>query len=139
MDERKRMQRRIVLAGLGALSGLLVGLGAAIILTQGGWIDPEIGFPVVAIIIGAVVGFLDLPKIGNRILAVGIALVTLALGGFSFLPPASSQSHCEVAVSIDGTTTNLFDTSAEHPLVINLGSTNEISFEATASLSSGIL
>ncbi len=132
MDERKRMQRRIVLAGLGALSGLLVGLGAAIILTQGGWIDQEIGFPVVAIIIGAVVGFLDLPKTGNRILAVGIALVTLALGGFSFLPPASGQSGCEVVVSIDGTTTNLFDTSAEDPLVINLDSTSEISFEATA-------
>ena len=132
MDERRRMQRRIVLAGLGALSGLLVGLGAAIILTQGGWIDPEIGFPVVAIIIGAVVGFLDLPKTGNRILAVGIALVTLALGGFSLIPPASGQVPCNVAVSIDGTTTNLFDTSAEHPLVINLDSTSEISFEATA-------
>ena len=132
MDERRRMQRRIVLGGLGALSGLLVGLGAAIILTQGGWIDPEIGFPVVAIIIGAVVGFLDLPKIGNRVLAVGIALVTLALGGFSFLPPASGQSGCEVVVSIDGTATSLFDTSAEDPLVINLDSTSEISFEATA-------
>ncbi len=89
MDERKRMQRRIVLAGLGALSGLLVGLGAAIILTQGGHvrIDLEVGFPFVAIIIGAVVGFLDLPKTGNRILAAGIALVTLALGGFSVIPP----------------------------------------------------
>ncbi len=134
MDERKRMQRRIVLAGLGALSGLLVGLGAAIILTQGGHvrIDLEIGFPFVAIIIGAVVGFLDLPKSGNRILAAGIALVTLALGGFSLIPPASAQVGCDVAVSIDGTTTSLFDTSAEDPLVIDLSSTNEISFEATA-------
>lgn len=136
MDDTKRMKRRFFLAGVGAISGLFSAVGGAIILTQGGHIstDLEFSLPIMGIIIGAAVGFLDLTKTGERTVTVGVAAATVVIAVFAVAPPAANaQEMCTASVTVGTTTTDLSTTSEKDPLFIDLNTTEKpIIFEATA-------
>lgn len=82
-------RRRIMNAAIGAIGGLLTGLGLAVTVSQGGRINPAesetIAGIACAILIGAALGAADLGKWGKRALVV----VTLSLPLLS--PAATAQ------------------------------------------------
>ena len=134
MGETNRFGRRLLLVLIGAFSGLLSGVGAQIVFTQGGHVDAGIalGLPGLGLIFGALLGLIDLPKVANRLVAFGVAGVTVAVAFFGVVPPATAQAPCEVTVTIGDTSVPLSATSPDAPLVIDLDTTREIAFRAVA-------
>ncbi len=134
MGETNRFGRRLLLVLIGAGSGLLSGIGAQIVLTQGGHVDADValGLPGLGLIFGALLGLIDLPRVANRLVAFGVAGVTVAVAVFGVVPPATAQASCEVTVTIGDTSVPLSATSPDAPLVIDLDTTREIVFRAEA-------
>jgi hypothetical protein len=144
-------KRLALLAMVGAISGFLVGLGAQVVLTQGGHVNPDVlgGWPQLSgIAIGIAWALVKLPtryRKWEKLFTIGLALVALVLALFILAPPASAQVPCDVVatdvvVTIEGRTSSLFETTRDAPLLIDLDTTSEIRFAASAEgLADGIV
>ena len=129
-------KRLALLAMAGAISGFLLGLGAQVVLTQGGHVNLDVlsVWPQLSgIAIGIAWALVKLPtryRKWEKLFTIGLALVALMLALSILAPPASAQVPCDVLVTIEGRTSSLIETTRDAPLLIDLDTTSEIHFAA---------
>ena len=135
-------KRLALLATAGAIFGFLLGFGAQVVMTQGGHVDLDVlsVWPQLSgIAIGIAWALVKLPtryRKWEKLFTVGLALVALVLALFILAPPPASaqvpQVPCDVVVTIEGRTSSLIGTTRDAPLRIDLDTTSEIHFAASA-------
>lgn len=113
-------RRRIMNAAIGAIGGLLTGLGLAVTVSQGGRINPAesetIAGIACAILIGAALGAADLGKWGKRALVV----VTLSL---PLLSPAATAQQAPRCTDVASVAVTAF--IGEEPVVVDVAGATE--------------
>jgi hypothetical protein len=135
-------KRIALLAMAGAISGFLLGLGAEVVLAQGGHVNLDVlwAWPQLSgIAIGIAWALVKLPtryRKWEKLFTIGLALVALVLALFILAPPASAQVPCDpvvtdVVVTIEGRSSSLFETTRDAPLLIDLDTAGVIGFAAS--------
>lgn len=134
MTALSRSKRRVIRTIIGALGGLLGGLGATLVVAQSGryGVDFAAALSPVSIAVGATIGFIEPPGWVRR--AIGVAIVVSSVGvvATATAAPATAQSACSVLITVDGVARDLGVTSSDDPIVIDIGNEPVIAFEASA-------
>ena len=126
--------RRLARTLVGAVGGLIGGVGATLVLTQSGRVDVDLasGVSLAAVVAGAAVGFVEPPPWIERAIAVAVCAGTVVVVVVGAGAPASAQDTCSVSVSIDGVDHDLGGTRRDEPIVIDVGAEPTLTFEARA-------
>lgn len=127
-------QRRLKATLLGALGGLVGGIGATTVVLQSGRVHIDVGGPVVlsTVIGGAVIGLIEPPAWLDRAIALTLIAGTILIGVIGVGQPTHAQNTCSVIVSAGDGERDLARTRPGDPFVIDVGSEPTIAFRARA-------